>query len=193
MSVPEAKVPTARILVVGVCGIGVLNCGFSPSVCSATVTSLFRRCVARCTHPAMKHRGSPMLLRARPLKVDLTCSPSPRRMMGWTAPSRHDRYLRLLPFSRAQTFDFDHWRIRDRFVRSFQVRSPRLGAGCLLMESSSRGAVGRLSTPYGAQCRSRFEPNAICALRRGAEHAEPMSVGVCGEEGQTEVFRDRIL
>src|ERR1700719_2647483 len=49
MSVPGAKVPTARILVVGVCGIGVLNCGFSPSVCSATVTSLFRRGVARWT------------------------------------------------------------------------------------------------------------------------------------------------
>src|SRR6516162_2083621 len=49
MSVPGAKVPTARILVVGVCGIGVLNCGFSPSVCSATVTSLFRRSVARWT------------------------------------------------------------------------------------------------------------------------------------------------
>src|SRR5215471_12271621 len=49
MSVPGAKVPTARILVVGVCGIGVLNCGFSCSVCSATVTSLFRRCVARWT------------------------------------------------------------------------------------------------------------------------------------------------
>src|SRR6516225_3617055 len=49
MSVPGAKVPTARILVVGVCGIGVVNCGFSPSVCSATVTSLFRRGVARWT------------------------------------------------------------------------------------------------------------------------------------------------
>src|SRR6516162_7417157 len=49
MSVPGAKVPTARILVVGVFGIGVLNCGFSPSVCSATVTSLFRRGVARWT------------------------------------------------------------------------------------------------------------------------------------------------
>src|SRR5215469_6932112 len=36
-------------LVVGVCAIGVLNCGFSPSVCSATVTSLFRRGVARWT------------------------------------------------------------------------------------------------------------------------------------------------
>src|SRR5215469_5143918 len=49
MSVPGAKVPTARILVVGVCGIGVLNCGFSPSVCSATVTSLFKRGAARRT------------------------------------------------------------------------------------------------------------------------------------------------
>jgi hypothetical protein len=67
-------------LVVGVCGIGVLNCGFSPSVCSATVTSLFRRGVARWTpcHEAQRvANAAAIFLTSAPSGLGVVSRPSP--------------------------------------------------------------------------------------------------------------------